>query len=104
MVGSIKTVMESRMLVRLNEASEWFPKRNGKPLGSSALRRRIHTGKRGVRLQAVRDGGEWFTCREWVEEFMAAVTAASLKKPPQRRKGTSPHAKRILARYGINAS
>lgn len=103
MVASIEAVMNDVELVGLVEASKWFPKRNGKPLGSSAIRRRIHVGKRGVRLQALRDGGEWFTCREWVEQFMADVTAASLKRPPVRRIKTSPHAKRILARFGINA-
>ena len=96
--------MEDRMLVRLNEASQWFPQRSGKPLSAKAIRRRIHQGKRGVRLQAVMDGGEWFTCREWVEEFTSAVTSASLKKPaiPARRK-TPPHARRVLARFGIHA-
>ena len=96
-------VMDDLMLVTLNDASEWFPKRNGRTLGTKAIRRRIHQGKRGVRLQAVRDGGEWFTCRQWVEEFMVAVTAASLKKPTRTQaRGTSAHARRILARFGIH--
>lgn len=66
------------MLAPIESAREWFPKRDGKAVSGKAILRRIKVGHRGVRLQARRDGGRWFTCRQWVEEFQAAVTAKSI--------------------------
>lgn len=111
-------------LVPLTRAADFFPKRGGRNLGVKALRRRIHTGQRGVRLRAVRDGGQWFTSKEWVEEYLEAVTAKYVpqvrspaataravararaeleRKYGPRRARTSERSKRILSeRYGIH--
>lgn len=100
--------MQDTNLTPLNEASKWFPLRGGKPLGPKALRRRIRNGSRGVRLRAIKDGGEWFTCREWVEDYLSAVTAAALAPVKAVRVApakSSERAKRRLARrYGIHAA
>jgi hypothetical protein len=101
--------MVDTALVPLAQAAEWFPKRRGRKLSVKAIRRRIHTGERGIRLQATRDGGEWFTCRAWVAEFHAAVTAQSLapqgcpRTPSQRARGIA-RAKEQLRRFGIYAA
>lgn len=99
--------MDASDLVPLSVAAAYFPKRSGRKIHVRSVRRRIHTGVRGVRLEARRDGGEWFTCREWVEKFLADVTAASLKPPrmtypPCGVVKTSERVKRLLAkRWGI---
>lgn len=101
--------MSDTTLTTLAEAAEWFPKRGGRKLSTKAIRRRIHTGVRGVRLEARRCGGEWFTCREWVEMFLADVTAAALKPCPVPVRVAAPktpdRVKRLLARrWGIHAA
>ena len=97
------------MLVPIADAAEWFPLRGGKRLSAKAVRRRIHKGSKGVRLEAVRDGGEWFTCREWVERYLSDVTAASLAKRPVPFVASLPKTpervkKRLARRYGIHAA
>lgn len=54
-------------------AAEFFPR----PLCKRSVMQRIQVGRRGVRLEAVCDGGRWFTCRRWVSEFLHGVTEQS---------------------------
>ena len=61
----------------LDEAADLFPRRAGRTLSVKAIRRRIHTGEKGVRLEARRCGGRWYTTRRWVEEHLEAVTKAA---------------------------
>lgn len=67
--------MDDVVLITIAEACGLFPKRGGRKLSIKSVRRRILKGERGVRLKAVRDGGQWFTAREWVAEYLSAVTA-----------------------------
>lgn len=68
--------MDAADLVTLRTAAAWFPQRAGRATSVDSVRKWIETGVRGIRLQAVRSGGEWFTCREWVEAFLQAREAA----------------------------
>lgn len=61
-------------LIPITEAAKLFPKRAGKPLELRSIRRRILRGCRGVKLRAIRDGHQWFTTTDWVEEFQRALT------------------------------
>lgn len=100
MIATMPAAMDDESLVPIAEASGWFPKRGSRALGAKAIRKRIRVGEKGVRLEALRDGGEWFTCRAWVERYLEAVTAASLTvvrpaAPPSRE---AERAKAILSR------
>ena len=70
--------MDDLVLTPIAVARHWFPKRGNRPIGSKAVIRRIRRGQRGVRLEARFDGGQWLTCRRWVEEFLQARTDAAL--------------------------
>lgn len=70
---------ESNDLITISEAAEFFPQRNGKLVHLKTLHRRIRQGSRGVRLRAVCDGGQWFTTRAWVADFMEASTAIAAR-------------------------
>jgi hypothetical protein len=70
--------MDETKLTPLTAAARWFPLRDGKPVSVKAIVRRIRKGHRGVRLRATLDGGQWFTTRQWVDEFQAAVTEAAI--------------------------
>ena len=69
--------MDDLLLTPIGAARHWFPKRDGRSLSEKAVIRRIRKGQRGVRLEARFDGGRWLTCRRWVEDFLAARTAAA---------------------------
>lgn len=95
------------MLAPIESAREWFPKRGGKALSSEAILRRIKVGHRGVRLQARRDGNRWFTCRRWVDEFQAAVTAKSLPvvcSPSASSRAVAQARAALARRYGTRAA
>ena len=64
--------MNASDLVSLRTAAEWFPRRGASGPSKQTLTKWIETGIQGVRLKAIQSGGEWFTCREWVEEFLLA--------------------------------
>jgi len=71
--------MGANDLVSLRTAVDWFPHKGGRKPSVKALTTWIETGSGGVRLQAERSGGEWFTRREWVESFLMELAAS--KKP-----------------------
>jgi Protein of unknown function (DUF1580) len=62
--------MNAADLVNLRQAVDWFPHRGGRRPSLDSVTKWVETGLNGVRLKAVRSGGEWFTCREWVEKFL----------------------------------
>ena len=64
--------MPGNELVSLRTAAEWFPRKGGRTTSAKSLENWIENGVKGLKLQAVRSGGEWFTSREWVEEFLRA--------------------------------
>jgi hypothetical protein len=75
-------------LVRLSDAAWDLPHRPH----TSTLFRWMKRGVRGVRLEAVRVGGGWFTSREAVRRFIVATTAAAATGPSvaQTTKAPSP--------------
>jgi hypothetical protein len=54
------------------------PSRKGKPLNCSTVFRWIVKGVRGIRLEAARLGGQWFTSREALQRFAERLTAQAL--------------------------
>lgn len=95
--------MDRTNLTPIKDAAKWFPLRNGKPLTTKTMMRRIRSGHRGVKLKAILDGGRWFTCREWIEEFQASVTesSAGLVRSPAEIEREVTAARALLAkRYG----
>lgn len=80
-------------LVSLKTAADWFPHRGGQRPHADSLAKWVESGRNGVFLKATRSGGQWFTCREWVEEFLNATgsppkpprTKLPSKKPPRKR-------------------
>jgi hypothetical protein len=90
-------------LAPLSAAARWFPQRNGRPVSVKAIVRRIRKGHRGVRLRATLDGGQWFTTRQWVDEFQAAVTEAAvpaISSPSASSRAHSAAMARLERRYG----
>jgi excisionase family DNA binding protein len=70
----------------------------------ATLTRWIHQG----RLRAVRVGSKWATTREWVEEFVAAGTAAVLpavptpeRSPADRDRAAEAALEKLSTQYGI---
>ncbi|MCC7419847.1 MAG: hypothetical protein IT428_06185 [Planctomycetaceae bacterium] len=59
-----------------------------------------------MKLRAVRDGRDWFTCLEWIQEFMEACTRQAMpesKADAQFTAWSNEQSKRRLKeRYGIN--
>lgn len=69
--------------------------------------RRIVKGVRGVKLQAVRNGGLWFTTVEWCEQFISDCTAKATGTRPIPAAGDeSPSYRRavdaLAGRFGIH--
>jgi hypothetical protein len=62
--------MNSADLVPLQTAADWFPHKGGQRPSDKSLVRCVEMGRNGVRLRASKIGGQWFTCREWVEAFL----------------------------------
>lgn len=87
-------------LCSIDKAVEFFPKREDGFLSAKSLMRRIRAGHRGVRLQAVCDGGKWFTCRQWVNEFLLEVTERSMGsvRSPAASERAAAAAMELLAR------
>jgi hypothetical protein len=95
--------MNADLLKPISEASEWFPAFRGRRLSTKAIIRRIRHGQNGVKLKAELDGGKWFTCREWVEEFRAAVTARRVPEVPSpaaQKRAVAAARARLERRYG----
>jgi hypothetical protein len=79
---------ESNLLVQ-NLAKSLPHGRGSRSIHPGTLRRWIHKGVRGVRLEAVRLGGRWMTSYEAVERFMAALTNTVESPAPVGRSPTS---------------
>jgi hypothetical protein len=93
-------------LISLADAARLFPRRNGKAPHIRTIHRRIHHGWNGVKLRAKRDGHQWFTSQEWIEEFMEACTRRALPQSQADVRATSWHhqeaKRRLKERYGID--
>ena len=92
--------------IPLADAAKYLPGRGGKAMCVKSIVRRIVKGVRGVRLQAVRNGGLWFTTREWCEQFISDCTAeATGTRPIPAAGGESPGYLRAVGalkgRFGI---
>ena len=93
--------------ITLTDAARLLPGRGGKNMCVASIVRRIVNGFRGVKLQAIRNGGMWFTKREWVEQFIANCTAKATGVRPVSMTGvnSSSHRRAVAAlagRYGIH--
>jgi hypothetical protein len=62
----------------LAAAARLFPMRNGQFVSVQTMMRRIKRGCRGVKLEAVVDGHQWFTTKDAIERFQRACTQAAL--------------------------
>lgn len=69
-------------LLSLEAARQLFPKRDGKPPHIASIRRRIIHGVNGVRLQAVKHSGRWYTAPEWVEQYLEDYTRRAIVPTP----------------------
>lgn len=60
-------------LFSFNVARSWLPRSHGRKISIDTLYRWCHQGLQGgVRLQAVKVGGRWFTTRQWLQDFIRA--------------------------------
>lgn len=93
--------------ITLSEATEYFPKRNGKPVTLATLRYRIKVGCRGVKLDGWLSGGRWFTTREAIDRFhaelnsRAGVNAKAIRQVSANRRAQSKAARDYLKGIGI---
>lgn len=72
-------------LVPLRTAADWFPHKGGQRPSDASVVKCIETGRNGVLLKAKRIGGQWFTCREWVEAFLKASSEPGKRDPKPKR-------------------
>ena len=98
--------MDGQELLTLSKAAKLFPGRNGKTVHLKTLCRRIRVGSRGVRLRAINDGGRWFTCADWVREFLDAQTTnatAGRLHPSAVDEDDDRAAAELLNRWGLES-
>lgn len=91
--------------VTLSTAAKMFPSRNGERMHVRSIRRRIINGVHGVKLRAVRNGGQWFTTPQWIAEFLDDCTRQTVKEAPTCQDTSAAHAlalEALGARYGIH--
>ena len=70
-------------LISLAQAAKLRPcGRRGRPLHPSTMYRWISRGIRGIRLEATRFGGTFYTSREAMQRFADRLTAGSLATTP----------------------
>jgi Protein of unknown function (DUF1580) len=88
--------LTAETLLPLSRAARVLPaSRRGRPVNVSTLFRWVTKGTRGVRLEALRLGGQWFTSEEALRRFAARLTERSLGCPaPDLR---PPSASRLAA-------
>lgn len=62
---------EQEQAITINQAAQIIP---GRP-NPATVWRWINTGVRGFRLEAVPCGGRWFTSKEAIDRFLAAMAS-----------------------------
>lgn len=92
--------------ITLAQAADLFPKRDGRKLHIKTIKRRIVVGCNGVRLNAFKDGGVWFTTPRWIREFQEACTRRAMpgrERPAAQRSRSHEQASEALRRrYGFH--
>jgi hypothetical protein len=114
MLSAIDTLLE----LDLKAAARLIPGRNNKPTSITTIWRWIANGVKlrngsRLRLQAIRYPGGWRTRREWIDEFLDALTndrigqdqddIGQARDEPDRR-ATIPHRHRTPAQRRAAAS
>ena len=83
-------------LLRFHEVTRLFCARNSnRPIHLSTLIRWRTRGVRGIKLEAVRIGGRWFTSREALARFITRLTCAATDSS-QVRSEPSANRKRMI--------
>lgn len=98
-----RLMLGEEKLMPLGKACQFLSASRGQKASPSALCRWILHGKQGVRLDAVRlNGGGWFTSREALARFAAALSAVAagkaLEEPPASPSSLERRAKAALDR------
>jgi len=92
-------------LFPLSEVPRRIPKgSSGKPRHLSRIHSWRADGVRGVRLQATRVGGCWYTCEAWLREFFDRLSNPNITKAadtPSRLARQHDQAERELELAGI---
>lgn len=65
-----------KQMMSVGEACSLFPGE----ISKQSVMRRIKVGIDGVKLRAEFDGFQWFTCAEWVKEFLDEITNKRLER------------------------
>jgi hypothetical protein len=74
--------LANEQLYNLSEIAKFIPRSRGKKVHTSSIYRWIIHGKNGVRLDGVQASGSgWFTSKEALTRFWAAVSARRLETP-----------------------
>jgi hypothetical protein len=89
--------------ITLAEATLLLPTKNGKKFHVDSLKRWIHRGRRGVRLQAWRRGNQLFTSAQALEVFRQQTSGDSRMAPRSNRELTvaAARAREALRRKGF---
>ena len=75
--------IEDETLLSLTDAARVRPRgRNGQPTHVSTVYRWIACGVRGVRLEAIRLGGQLYTSKEALQRFAERLTHPRTSLPP----------------------
>lgn len=94
-------------LLSLGEAAGLFPRRRGKKVSTATIYRWSVAGVRGVKLRTVQAGSVRSTTRQYVEEFIAALTSqrdgvpASSQMPAAAQRRRAEAVSKELDRVGI---
>lgn len=87
-------VLKFEKLIAFAEATKLLSPGTGKPrISISTLYRWAHHGCRGIQLKAVVVGGRMHTTREWLSDFVSAISAARL--PASRPRSPSDREREI---------
>jgi hypothetical protein len=81
------------------------PSAVGKPVNLSTIFRWVMKGVRGVRLEALRAGGRWYTSESALRRFTSRLTELALPHgtplpSPSQMRGAADRAGRLLAARG----
>jgi hypothetical protein len=77
--------LNTEAIVYITTVPVEIERRGGKRVNASTVWRWVHHGVKGVRLEALRLGNEWYTSREALQRFAERLTLQAMPEAPEVR-------------------
>lgn len=93
--------------VSLADVAALLPLSRGRPVHHNTILKWITSGVRGIRLDAVKIGGRWYTSAESLKKFSVSLTDARKGAQPRdvdADRAADESLARIRRRFGINVN